>query len=69
MSNLFFTELQNHSVVNRLNSLLIFDCKRGDGSDSIQGGGGIQHIWSRMRHYISTLIQVLSASTFGDQYS
>jgi|RhiMetdeSRZDD1v2_1073273.scaffolds.fasta_scaffold191345_3 hypothetical protein len=39
MSNLIFTELQNHSVVNRLNSLLIFDCKRGDGSDSIQGGG------------------------------
>jgi len=40
-------ELQNISVVNRSNSLLIFDCKRDDGSGSIQADGGIHNIFGQ----------------------
>ena len=47
MSNLIFYGITNHSAVNRSNSLLNFDCKRGDGSDLIRGGGGIYNIFGQ----------------------
>jgi len=38
-------------------------------SDLIQGGGGITTYLVKNEMTISTLIQVLSAFTFGEQYS